>query len=586
MSVTDQHKEYSEYINQVNQVRDCVDGARAIKARSSGKAYLPMPSPGDTSQENADRYSDYKTRANFVNFTAQTKDGMVGMVFRKPLEVELHSEIEYLLTNADGGGLTIEQMAIEAIGENIEAARYGLLVDYPESEEGLTKAEIARLELQASILAYNFESIINWRTTVIGSAKKLSLVVLEEDIEVVDADGFGVVDEKQYRVLRLTDGIYTQQLYDEGSTPKGEEFTPRKFNGESWDTIPFKFIGALNNDETVDKSPLYDISEVNIAHYRNSADFEESAYQVGQPTPVIAGLTDSWVKENMKGGVMLGSRSAILLPEGGAATLLQAESNSMPMEGMEKKEAQMIKLGARIIQDSSGNETAEAARIRFGGQNSQLEVIVVNTEDGFKAVLEWAGEFMGGDGEIVFNLNREFYDKNLDAQQVMALIQLSDRGDITNEELRGSLRRANWITKSDDEIDEENESNGFNLEGIDNNLMPAQPQANDGALVAILERLSQPIEGQVLTSGPQSAPSIIIEAITIQMPEGMITFPENMVSVEVSPPTVTVEAAQINVEAPNITVEGNPVTVVNDKPESISIETDENGDIIGAKIDG
>ena len=57
--------------------------------------------------------------------------------------------------------------------------------------------------------------------------------------------------------------------------------------------IPFIFCGALNNSPDVDKSPVYDIAEVNIAHYRNSADYEESCFIAGQATPVLTGLTQS-----------------------------------------------------------------------------------------------------------------------------------------------------------------------------------------------------------------------------------------------------------------------------------------------------
>ena len=130
---------------------------------------------------------------------------------------------------------------------------------------------------------------------------------------------------------------------------------------------------------------------------------------------------------------------------------------------MTKKELQLIKIGARIIQESSGNETAEAAKILFGGQNSKLAVIVSNVESAINKCLSWAAEFMGGDGDSVFTLNREFYDKSLDAQQVMALISLSDRGDISQNDVRDALRRASWINKENDEIDDENELNGPNL---------------------------------------------------------------------------------------------------------------------------
>jgi len=581
MPVSDQHKEYIKYLPRVLQVRDCVEGADAVKTRDGGKKYLPKPNASDLSQENEDRYTAYKKRASYVNFTGQTKEGMLGMVFRKPMAYELPDAIKYLEENATGGGLSLEQLTVDIVGDELETAKYGILVDYPDAEEGVTQAEVTARGLRASLLPYPFESIVNWRCEVIDGVKKLSLVVLHEMVEEVDDDGFGSEDVDQYRVLRLTDGVYTQQLYDEDSKPKGEEYSPRDFSGGTWDAIPFVIIGAQNNDETTDKAPLYDISEINLAHYRNSADYEESSFMVGQPTPVISGLSQSWVEEVLKGGVLLGSTKALLLPVDADAKLMQAESNQMPLKGMELKEDQLIKTGARIIQDSSGNETAEAARIRFGGQNSKLSLIVMNVKDGLTKACEWAIRFMGGDGEVSISINTEFYDKTLDAQQVMALIQLADRGDISSDALNNALNRAGWTDEDDDEGGDD--TRGFNLEPINNATLQPQGQAVESqALISILEKLTAaPVQGELMTAEP-IAPNITIEApvFNIQVPEGLIAFPENMVNVEVSPPSVTVEAAQINVEAPQITVEG---TTIQEGGKSISIQRDENGDIIGAE---
>jgi hypothetical protein len=62
---------------------------------------------------------------------------------------------------------------------------------------------------------------------------------------------------------------------------------PKRGDGEAWNYIPFTFVGSVNNDETPDLPPLYDLAVLNVAHYRNSADYEESCYMVGQPTPYL-----------------------------------------------------------------------------------------------------------------------------------------------------------------------------------------------------------------------------------------------------------------------------------------------------------
>jgi hypothetical protein len=474
MPVSDQHKDYAKNIYHIHLLRDCDEGAHAIKSRRGasstgtgqlralpGAIYLPPPNPDDNSIENRERYESYRQRASFVNFTGTTKEGMLGMVFRNETTVELDPAIAYLKENADGQGLSLDQVTKAVAADTLLIGRYGLLTDYPAAPRGLTSAQSAGY--QAKILSYPAESIINWRLETREGKKQLSMVVLREPTQKLLEDGFGVTELMYHRVLLLVDGVYTQRLYDESDrlvgTVQGEEFiediVPRRADGSTFSYIPFTFVGSINNDSVVDKSPLYDIAEINVSHYCNSADYEDSSHFVGQPTPVFSGLTQSWVNDNMKKGIALGSRSAVPLPVGATAQLLQAAANQMPLKGMEIKEAQMINIGARMIQDRAGVETAEAAKIRFAGQNSKLSSIIVNVEAAMLVCCRWAMEFMGGTQEPEIDINREFYDASIDPQLIMAAIQLTDRGVIALTDLRGIVRRAGLIDseRTDDKLD-------------------------------------------------------------------------------------------------------------------------------------
>ena len=577
MPVSDKHAEYTKHQPQWKLVKDCVEGSAAIK--KAGVTYLPKPNSEDTDNKTAvdSRYLAYKLRANFVNFTNHTKKGMVGMVFRKDTILELQTAVDYIETNANGGGLTFDQMTRDILANVLESGRYGLLIDYPPAEENLTQQQVKAQKLQANILPYNADEIINWRTTVVGGIKKLSLVVIAEDHENIAEDGFGVDSVKRYRALILENGLYVQRIYNEGGEQVGEDIEPKNSAGARWDEIPFIFVGAQNNDETVDDAPLYDLAEVNIGHYRNSADYEESSFMVGQATPVVSGISITWAKEVMKGKVPLGSRASILLPEGGSASLLQADANTQPLEGMKEKELQMVKIGARVIQDNSGQETAEAAKIRFSGQNSELATIVGNIEDAMIKALEWVGMFMGSDGENKITINREFYSASLGAQEAMALIQFADRGDISQEDIRKRLKKSGWLDEDRDskDIDSENEETGFNLDGdgaIEGELLPKGSKEGEEGLAnkngtttgepgatglpapggdiaaqnqAKLDKILAALEGGNgdITKATDKVIAPVAPTITIEAPI-TVNLPENMVSVVVEKTEVTVEAAQ------------------------------------------
>lgn len=456
MPASSAHPSYTKYLPRWRLTRDAVEGSAEVK--SGKQKYLPKPNKDEISAENDTRYTDYVDRASFVGFTSSTLEGMLGMVFRKPLVVEMQQAIAYLENNADGGGLTLDQMARGVIGDILQTGRYGFLVDYPQAEQGMSRADVLSAGFRANILTYKSESIINWRTEVVGSIKRYAMIVLEEIRQIRSEDGFTFEEKAYHRVLTFIDGLYVQIVYDDKDEPV-ELIEPKKADGSRWTIIPFAFVGSKNNDEEIDKAPLYDIADINIGHYRNSADFEESSFMVGQPTPYVNGLTQSWVDANMKSGVILGSRRFLLLGEGASAGLMQADANGMPERGMEMKEAQMVKIGARIIQDVTGNETAEAAKIRFAGQNSKLGTIVGNVEAALLQCFGWALEFMGGEGDNLIEINKEFYNPSVDPQLVIARIQLLDRGVIAKSDLQDKLRTEGEIAKerTNEQIDSEAE---------------------------------------------------------------------------------------------------------------------------------
>lgn len=128
--------------------------------------------------------------------------------------------------------------------------------------------------------------------------------------------------------------------------------------------IPFTFFGSNDNDETMDDAPLYDLAVLNLAHYRNSADYEEGNFIAGQPSLFITGLTKEWVTDIVNQGnpIRLGARTANILGSGANAFLLQADANSGLYQALQDKKDQMVALGARLIEPNGGTKTATEAQ--------------------------------------------------------------------------------------------------------------------------------------------------------------------------------------------------------------------------------
>jgi hypothetical protein len=458
MPIQSVHPRYDDQLERWRRNRAACSGQDAVKKLTTATAFLPDDSELDKSPEARSRYARYLLRATWFPCAGYTKQGLLGMVFRRPAQVELPSQIEYLLENADGAGLSLEQVAKLALAEVIEVGRVGVLVDYPAAEPGLSAEQVAALGLAARLTQYRAESIDNWRIQNIGGVMRLTMVKLCELAE-VEKDDYLIDYDKRYRVLKLVDGVYTQTVYDEYEQQIGDVMVPRQANGQPWDHIPFHFIGATTNSPEVDEALISGIVDLNTAHYQMSADSAKNLHihSGGMLVLSTSYSPQQWTEMNPN-GVTVGADQGVNVGENGSASLLQLNPASAVEEKLRSLEAQMVAVGAHLISDATRTETAEAARIDASGKASSLSTAVGNVSEGLEAALEDAALFMGADpAPVRYALNQQFYPDNLDAQTVMAMIQLMDRQVIGLQDVRTKLRGGGLIAqnRTDEDIDAE-----------------------------------------------------------------------------------------------------------------------------------
>jgi len=482
--------EYTEHEPIWQTIRDCVAGEKAIKDRdkaysSSIKSnnlipdghlfcspiYLPMPNPTDTSSRNMARYAQYLQRASFVGYTGRTLNGMMGMVFRTEPKIELPAEMQYLIANADGTEVGLAQQSEEVARDVGSIGRAGLYTDYPKTNGQVTRADVERAGMRATINFYSAECILDWDCKRFGAVTKLIYVKLKEEVCERNSD-YDLEKKTQYRCLRLSDEqVYYVEVYDD-SGEMIESFEPKTGSNRPFNHIPFQFVGAANNRPSIDDAPLQEIADVNIKHYRNSADYEESSFIVGQPTLFMSGMNEGWMEKFYSDGVPFGSRAGLAGPTGSSAQLLQAQANSMPMEGMKHKEEQMIALGARVVSSGGQAETAEAARIKHEADTSSLSVGVRNINSAYSKALNDVALFtyQGNIPEdIVFELNTQLVDMTLTPEQAEGLVRVWQSGAIDKDVLDSKLKKGGIIYEQKD-LEEmngniDNETQGLNLNG-------------------------------------------------------------------------------------------------------------------------
>lgn len=467
--------EYEAELHRWVTVDDTDTGEDAVKAKKT--EYLPQPNADDNSPENNERYKAYLKRTVYVNFVNRTTTGLTGEVFAKDPVIELPPTIDKYHDDIDGHGVTLEQQSKKAVKRNLKHARGGLFVDYSKVEgEDITQSMIDQGLARPAIVLYDAKQIINWRVEKIGGLNKLVLVVIKETQTVVsEEDEFEDEEKDVWRVLKLEDSIYTQELYEESDdTSNGGSggfvaipdslAMPTDMKGQTFDTIPFQFFGTENNDSEIDKTILYDIATVNLGHYRNSSSYEQSVFDNGVMTIGIniGEMTPDQFKAANGNKIRLGS--TIVYGNGGGLDPVQAEANTIANEAMLRKEEQMVALGARIMQGDASNKTATATDIDNKSQTSMLSSIAQNISQSYQQALYWMEMFSnknyGTIDDITFELSDDYSSLVFDPAKAQAYASLIMSETITQSEARDNLRETGMkLLETDEEYKAEIEAN-------------------------------------------------------------------------------------------------------------------------------
>lgn len=437
VNVDTQHPEYALNSVEWRMIRDCVAGERAVKA--AGCLYLPHPSSYDsTNPKEVKRYKAYKQRAVFLNATARTLNALLGIAFAKPVQINLGTQLAPLADDVDGSGLPITQLLRGTMSEVLQSGRAGFLVDYSRTAQfdefgnALPQTAAEMSANRVNIFMYTADQIINWRTT----NGKDTLIVLKEkeDLSTADPDDFAHSDVTIWTELRMVEGkAYARRWFYNADTREVQMDLPRGFNktelvplldasGSPLTELPFCWCGAVDNNASPDPAPLSDIASINIKHYVAEADVAEIAHIVGQPTMIASGLTQSWADKYLKNGIAFGATKGVMLGQNMSAQLLQAEERNLSVALCERREKQMAKIGASLVEKGTAPKTATEAAFDAQTDNSILSLIAGNVEKAFNRALEIATLFVGESGDNNVVLSKFYSEIEIDSQTLTALM--------------------------------------------------------------------------------------------------------------------------------------------------------------------
>jgi len=177
------------------------------------------------------------------------------------------------------------------------------------------------------------------------------------------------------------------------------------------------------------------LANLNLAHYRDSADFQESVFYMGQPQYFAKGVTWEWYDQAKKRGIYIGAKVLLPLPENGGLGIVQADPNTLAREAMKDKWEKMKEMGARLIEKGSGSKkTATEANSDDAVQHSVLSLCVVNMNEALSAALRWAAKFVMPNvdvltkDDLMFEISQEFNKQGYLAELARQLFEAALQG--------------------------------------------------------------------------------------------------------------------------------------------------------------
>lgn len=421
---------------------------------------------------NTQRKAAYWARGRFFNATGMTHKSNNGMVWSKDPEVELVPKLAYMEDNADGSGAGLREVVQKVVKDVSSIGRYGILVDMPKSEGMPTQAQQESGEMAAKLITYRAEQIFYVRTA--GNSKAVDEIRLHE-IKSVKKGDFDWEDKVFTRRLIIIDGIYTNELYDDKADLV--DSTQPKANGKFLTEILFQFFGADDNSPDYSEIPLYDLASANLGHFVLDCDNRDNLHYHGQGmTNIFTNMDPEEFDKANPGGLDVGAKGRNMLDQGDKIEVLQIEATGAIPSEMLRDESRMIMLGAQLVQDTSSTQTLGAKEMEFGASTSTLKQITRNVSLGIEQCLDWAGMFMGDNGENKYQLNTDFVTDSMSPQMLQQHILLVQGGVLPTETLYEAARMAG-LTKLDNETLKELALNDSSLiSGTDEAAAIAQAQ--------------------------------------------------------------------------------------------------------------
>lgn len=375
-------------------------------------------------------------------------DGFSGTVFAKtPVmkNVEFNDKQKKLNKNCDMLGNSIDKFSEKIINTVFEDGFCATMNDY---------SDTAKRPFMRFIAPNQF---ISFRTSSVKGYPVITQFIYKEEVEVDNADNEFDVDVKnRYIVLDLKDDNYRVRRYIasgiksniasdiEKMTQEGSDIYP-KMDAKNFKYIPIVIHGINQNNFSIGKSPLQDISDMNISVIQRTIDQVYMLHWTALPTPWSTGVDE----QDAPSSIGPSKWVHISNPEAKVGMLeFSGNSARAHQDYIDNLKDIMASMGAQILKkEGVSRETATSVLVRTAAQTSLIATLVNNVSGQIEVSLmvyfEWSGNKVKED--FSYELNDDFIKVDMEPNAQIALVKSWLDGAISHRSLFDKMKEGEIV---------------------------------------------------------------------------------------------------------------------------------------------
>lgn len=388
---------YQEMAKKWELITDLLGGTLAM--REAKTKWLP--------KEQAESDGNYKIRlGRSVLFEALKNaiDRIVSRPFSKPITVgELPENYEWIVSDADGCGMGISQLARKVFQDLVTYGKAHLLVDFtaiPENSEALsgggapaTIADEQARGARATIAHVAVPSLIGWEFDGPRSEQLAEIRLKSSQVEKKPGSQYEQTMVERVRVIRR-DSFQIWKLEDNGD--HADEWKLESEGLMSLGEVPLVTIYANKTGQLSANPPLEGLAWLNLAHWQSDSD-QKNILRASRFATLFGRGFD---KDTVESGLTVGPFNSVLT-DSEVADLKYVEHSGAAIaagrEDLKDIEARMEILGAQPFVERSAQSTATGKEIDSQAGQSAIQDWVRSLESGLLSAIEFVGKWSKAD---------------------------------------------------------------------------------------------------------------------------------------------------------------------------------------------